>query len=103
MRSPSAVVEDSAVDRERLIGVLRIAQAAGDIVHAKALRLIVKGFDERVRAERRRHRVVPAQAGPKPHRPGKGTPCKRVIPARSRPTSSRSLASALGWGRSRSA
>ena len=72
-RNFPAVVEDNAGDRERLIGVLRIAQAAGDIVHAKALRLIVKGFDERVRAERRRHRRVPAQVGPKPHRPGRGT------------------------------
>ena len=41
MRNPPAVVEDSAADRERLKSVLRIAQAAGDIVHAKALRLIV--------------------------------------------------------------
>jgi hypothetical protein len=73
MRNLPAVVEDSAADRERLIGIVRIAQAAGDIVHAKALRLVVKGFDERVRAERRRHRRVPAQAGPKSHHPGKGT------------------------------
>jgi len=72
-RNLPAIVEAIAADRERLVGVLRVAQAAGDIVHAKALRLIVKGFDERVRAERRRHNVVPAQAGPKPHRPGKGT------------------------------
>jgi hypothetical protein len=70
MRSPPAVVEDNAADRERLIGVLRIAQAAGDIVHAKALRLIVKGFDERVRAARRRR--VSAQVELKP-RHGKGT------------------------------
>jgi hypothetical protein len=70
--SPTAV-EENAANRQRLVGVLRIAQAAGDIVHAKALRVIVKGFDERVRAERRRHRRVPAQVGPKPHHPGKGT------------------------------
>ena len=47
-RNLPAVVEENAACRERLVGVLRIAQAAGDIVHAKALRLIVKGFDERV-------------------------------------------------------
>ena len=55
-RNSPAIVEDDATNRERLIGVLRIAQAAGDLVHAKALRAIVKGFDERLRAECRRPR-----------------------------------------------
>ena len=74
-RNPSADVEDSAAaDRERLIGVLRVAQAAGDLFHVRALRLVLKRFDERTRAARcRRPRQVSAQVEPKPHHPGKGT------------------------------
>src|SRR3954470_22921889 len=63
-RNPSTCAEDNA--REWLMSVLRIAQAAGDLVHAKALRLIVKGFDERVRAGRGRAQQVSAQLAPKP-------------------------------------
>jgi hypothetical protein len=45
--------EESAADRERLVAVLQAAQAAGDIFHIRALRLVLKGFDDRVRAARR--------------------------------------------------
>ena len=40
-------------DRERIVSVLRLAQAAGDYYHAQALRLVLKGFDDRLRAARR--------------------------------------------------
>src|SRR4051794_10518583 len=39
-------------DRERIVSVLRLAQAAGDYYHAQALRLVLKGFDDRLRAAR---------------------------------------------------
>ena len=45
-------VEEGVVDRERLVGALQVAQAAGDFYHIRALRLVLKRFDERARASR---------------------------------------------------
>ena len=52
-RNPLAVVEDSAADRERLKGILRLAQSSGDRFHIRALRLVLKAFDDRAKAARR--------------------------------------------------
>ena len=86
-RNSPAVVEDSAADRERLISVLRVAQAAGDLFHVRALRFVLKRFDERTRAARRR---LPRQFWRKlsrnPSPEGGHAPCKRVIPVQSLPT-----------------
>ena len=43
----------TAAERKHLIGILKLAQAAGDTFHIRAMRLVVKSFDERARAVRR--------------------------------------------------
>ena len=53
MRNLPAIVEDSAADRERLKSILRLAQSSGDRYHITALRLVLRAFDDRLRAERR--------------------------------------------------
>jgi hypothetical protein len=53
MRNLPAIVEDSAADRERLKGILSLAQSSGDRYHITALRLVLWAFDVRLRAERR--------------------------------------------------
>jgi len=53
MRNPPAAVEDSVADRERLKGILRLAQSSGDRYHVQALRLVLRAFDDRLRAARR--------------------------------------------------
>ena len=52
-RNPPAFVEDNAADRERLKGILRLAQSSGDRYHITALRLVLQVLDDRLRAARR--------------------------------------------------
>jgi len=54
--APPMSPDYTAADREHLIGVLKLAQAAGDTFHIRAMRLVVKSFDERARAARRLRR-----------------------------------------------
>ncbi len=51
--APPISSDETAAGREHLIGILRLAQAAGDTFHIRAMRLVVKGFDDRARGARR--------------------------------------------------
>ena len=46
-------LDDTAAHRGHLIGILKLAQAAGDTFHIRAMRLVLKSFDDRARAARR--------------------------------------------------
>ena len=54
--APPMSPDYTAADREHLIGVLKLAQAAGDTFHIRAMRLVLKNFDDRARAAPRRRR-----------------------------------------------
>jgi hypothetical protein len=56
----------AADDRERIARTLKAALAARDDFHVRALGLVLRAFDERARAARRRPRRVEAQVETKP-------------------------------------